>query len=204
MVDRRGYRINKEIIDTKKGKNKTEVADKMENKIDKVRQSTDEMVSKIDEQAIRNFELNLELNNLRSELEHNLNRLGEHTYCPSKVKTQCDEKEVTCESGCGDKCPSSRQPVEEVKREVVHGDDCHCSKCCPNPNPNFFQRNKTALLMGVLWIAIVILAVGWSPTGGVFDDIQNSWVDLIVNFFKMGIFAVAGIATYKLTKKKDE
>lgn len=203
MVDRRGYRVNKEIIDTKKNKNnKVEVANKMENKIDKVRQSTDEMVSKIDEQAVRNFELNLELNNLKNELEHNLNRLGEHTYCPEKVETQCGEKKVACERDCGDKCPSSRQQVEEVK--VVHGEDCHCSKCCPNPNPTWLQKNRNTLLMGVLWIAIIVLAVGWSPAGGIFDDIQNSWVDLIVNFFKVGIFAIAGIATYKLTKKKDE
>ena len=59
------------------------------------------------------------------------------------------------------------------------------------------------LLVGVLWLALIVLGVGWTPSGGVFDAIQNSWVELFVNFFKMGIFAIAGIVTYQLMKKGD-
>ena len=51
---------------------------------------------------------------------------------------------------------------------------------------------------------MVFLAIGWMPTGGIADAINNSWVELIVNFFKIGLFAIAGIATYNLVKKQNE
>ena len=51
---------------------------------------------------------------------------------------------------------------------------------------------------------MVFLAIGWMPTGGIADAINNSWVELIVNFFKIGLFAIAGIATYHLAKKPNE
>ena len=98
--------------------------------------------------------------------------------------------------------PDVKEEVKEIKE--VHGEDCHCSKCCPNPNPNFFQKNKQAILLGLLWIAMIVLAVGWSPSGEAFQAIQESYVDLLVNFFKMGIFAVAGIVTYNLFKKNGD
>ena len=105
-----------------------------------------------------------------------------------------------------DKKPKDHDETEvsKAKPEPIHGDDCHCSKCCPNPNPNFFQKNKTGLLLGVLWVALVILAIGWSPSGATFEAIQTSYVDLLVNFFKMSVFAIAGFATYYLIKKKDD
>ena len=51
---------------------------------------------------------------------------------------------------------------------------------------------------------MVFLAIGWMPTGGIADAINTSWVELIVNFFKIGLFAIAGIATYNLVKKANE
>ena len=51
---------------------------------------------------------------------------------------------------------------------------------------------------------IMCLAIGWRPTGGIADARNTSWVELIVNFFKIGLFAIAGIATYNLIKKANE
>ena len=51
---------------------------------------------------------------------------------------------------------------------------------------------------------MVFLAIGWTPTGGIADAINTSWVELLVNAFKIGIFAIAGIATYNLVKKPNE
>ena len=42
------------------------------------------------------------------------------------------------------------------------------------------------------------MAVGWSPSGPVFDSIQKSWVELFVNFFKMAILAVAITVSVKI------
>ena len=160
-----------------------------------VRAAADNIADMLDKQAVENFELNLQVNKYKSELRHALEQLEEHTYCPGEVDIQCN----------GNEC-SNKHVVNEVvdDQEPKHGDDCHCSKCCPNPNPNFFQKHKAGLLIGLIWMIMLFLAIGWMPTGGIADAINTSWVELIVNFFKMGLFAIAGIATYNLIKKPNE
>ncbi len=181
---------------TKEAEKMNEV--KKENKkakdVNNVREAADNITDQLDEQALANFELNLQVNKYRSELRHALMQLDEHTYCPNEVDINCDPK------GCNhNKREANPNPSEEV-----HGADCHCSKCCPNPNPGFLKKNKFVILLGVLWAAIIILALGWTPSGAMYDAMQNSWVELIVNVFKMGLFAIAGIVTYNLIKDKDE
>ena len=153
-----------------------------------VRAAADNITDMLDKQAVENFELNLQVNKYKSELKHALQQLEEHTYCPGEVDIQCKP----------DNCKGQSQPQEQ------HGEDCHCSKCCPNPNPNFFQKHKVGLLIGLIWAIMIFLAIGWMPTGGIADAINTSWVELIVNFFKIGLFAIAGIATYNLIKKANE
>ena len=153
-----------------------------------VRAAADNITDMLDKQAVENFELSLQVNKYKSELRHALEQLEEHTYCPGEVDIQCKT----------DNCKGQSQPQEQ------HGEDCHCSKCCPNPNPNFFQKHKVGLLIGLIWAIMIFLAIGWMPAGGIADAINNSWVELIVNFFKIGLFAIAGIATYNLVKKSNE
>ena len=158
-----------------------------------VRAAADNITDMLDKQAVENFELNLQVNKYKSELRHALEQLEEHTYCPGEVDIQCKP----------DNCKGQSQP--QVQQQTVqHGEDCHCSKCCPNPNPNFFQKHRVGLLIGLIWVLMVFLAIGWTPTGGIADAINTSWVELIVNFFKIGLFAIAGIATYNLIKKANE
>ena len=160
-----------------------------------VRAAADTLTDMLDKQAVENFELNLQVNKYKSELRHALQQLEEHSYCPGEVDIQCNSNEC-----------SNKDAVNEVAddQEPKHGDDCHCSKCCPNPNPNFFQKHKVPILIGILWVILVVLAIGLAPTGSVADAINTSWVELIVNFFKMALFAIAGIATYNLVKKTNE
>ena len=153
-----------------------------------VRAAADNIADMLDKQAVENFELNLQVNKDKSELRHALEQLEEHTYCPGEVDIQCKL----------DNYKGQSQPQEQ------HGEDCHCSKCCPNPNPNFFQKHKVGLLIGLIWAIMIFLAIGWMPTGGIANAINTSWVELIVNFFKIGLFAIAGIATYNLVKKANE
>ena len=153
-----------------------------------VRAVADNITDMLDKQAVENFELNLQVNKYKSELRHALQQLEEHSYCPGEVDIQCKP----------DNCKGQSQPQEQ------HGEDCHCSKCCPNPNPKFFQKHKVGLLIGLIWAIMIFLAIGWMPTGGIADAINTSWVELIVNFFKIGLFAIAGIATYNLVKKANE
>lgn len=162
---------------------------------DSVRKNTDIITDKIDEQLIENIKILQERRSYEEELLASLHKINSHSLCPSALPT-CDDLKKSVSK------PDVKEEVKEIKE--VHGEDCHCSKCCPNPNPNFFQKNKQAILLGLLWIAMIVLAVGWSPSGEAFQAIQESYVDLLVNFFKMGIFAVAGIVTYNLFKKNGD
>ena len=164
---------------------------------EQLRRNTDQITDKLDRQAIDNIKALQTKRNYEDELIESLRRINSHGICPGSVPT-CEREDIFRATP---KAESQREEVKEVKE--VHGADCHCSKCCPNPNPNFFQKHKEALLIGFLWVAMIVLAVGWSPSGATFEAIQASYVDLIVNFFKMGVFAVAGIVTYSLVKKKD-
>ena len=162
-----------------------------------VRAAADNIADMLDKQAVENFELNLQVNKYKSELRHALEQLEEHTYCPGEVDIQC--KSDNC------KGQNQLQAQQQVTQQAVqHGEDCHCSKCCPNPSPNFFQKHKNSILIGILWTILVVLAIGLAPTGPVADAINTSWVELIVNFFKMALVASAGIATYDLVKKSHE
>ena len=151
-----------------------------------VRTAADNITDLLDEQALKNFEMNLQVNRYKSELRHALQQLDEHTYCPGDVDIQCKE----------DKCKGCKE--EPVPKAVETTDYNKCGKV------SFLKKNKKAIILAVLWIIIVVLAVGWSPTGNTAEAINNSWVELIVNFFKMVLFAIAGIATYILIKKDNE
>ena len=178
----------------------------MSDKFEELRRTTDNLVNDIDRQALKNFEMNLQLNNYKSELRHALHKVEEHTYCPGQVNINCIDKKGQQEFDIYALTPRTgehqEKPVPQVKE--VHGADCHCSKCCPNPNLNFFQKHKVGLLIGLIWIIMVFLAIGWTPTGTIANAINTSWVELLVNAFKIGIFAIAGIATYNLVKKPNE
>ena len=151
-----------------------------------VRTAADNITDLLDEQALKNFEMNLQVNRYKSELRHALQQLDEHTYCPGDVDIQCKE----------DKCKGCKE--EPAPKAVETTDYNKCGKV------SFLKKNKKAIILAVLWIIIVVLAVGWSPTGSTAEAINNSWVELIVNFFKMVLFAIAGIATYILIKKDNE
>lgn len=155
-----------------------------------VRTAADNITDMLDEQALKNFEMNLQVNRYKSELRHALQQLDEHTYCPGDVDIHC--KEDKCKICKDDPAPGVAANKEEAP------------VCCKGSKFDFFKKNKIAMLVAVFWVILIILAVGWSPTGATAEAINNSWVELIVNFFKMALFAVAGIATYLLIKKENE
>ena len=164
-----------------------------------VRQNTDVIVDKIDEQAIENIKTIQETNKYREELISSLHRLDSHSICPGSIPN------------CNNEIPEKKVEVKVEKQEnttkeihEVHGADSHCSKCCPNPTPNWFQKNKLALLLGVLVCCMLVLAIGWSPSGKTFEAIQESYVELIVDFFKMAIIGVASIVIYSIAKKDKQ
>lgn len=165
---------------------------------------TQDIVSELDAQRLADIALEMKRKNKREALENQIRVLDQHSICTGNVTCPKDVPERACDVACSKKNEPQPQPV------VIHGEDCHCSKCCPNPNPNFFQRNKTKILLGIMWVAILILALGIAPGGAWYQALNASFVDLMVNVFKMGLLAVSGIVTYhllskeKAKKEKDE
>ena len=157
--------------------------------------TTQDIVDKLDAQRLRDIELEFMRKATREELEYSIQKLDNHAICSGNVVCPKDVK-------CGGCAPIETQTQEEVAE--VHGPGCHCEKCCPNPRPSWFKKNKLKVFMVILWAAIIILAVGWTPGGAVFAAIQTSYVDLIVNFFKVAVLGAAGFATYKLIAKDKE
>ena len=52
----------------------------MSDKFEELRRTTDNLVDDIDQQALKNFEMNLQLNNYKSELRHALKRVEDDLY----------------------------------------------------------------------------------------------------------------------------
>ena len=159
--------------------------------------TTQDIVDKLDAQRLRDIELEFMRKATREELEYSIQKLDNHAICSGNVVCP---KEVKCGGECN--TPSKKEPQEEVAE--VHGPGCHCEKCCPNPRPSWFKKHKAGLLAAIIFACVLILAVGWTPAGAVFTAMQNSYVDLIVNFFKVAVLAVAGFGIYKLIAKDKE
>ena len=137
-----------------------------------------------------------EINGILNSTSHN--GLG----CPIGGEVvEHEHKVVECKHSCH---PVEEVIVKEVEREEVHGEGCHCEKCCPNPKKTWFQKNKKGLSIGAIWVIMIVLALGLSPQGEWFTALQESYVNILVDLFKMGLFAVAGVITFKLTKQEDE
>lgn len=149
--------------------------------------STQDMIDKLDQQRLRDIELEFMRKATREELEDSIRKLDNHSICSGNL---------VCPHECAGWCAPS-----EEKKEI---DEPKHIMCCPNPRPSWFKKNKLKIFMVILWAAIIILAVGWTPGGAVFAAIQTSYVDLIVNFFKVAVLGAAGFATYKLIAKDKE
>lgn len=104
--------------------------------------------------------------------------------------------------------PVYQPKVDEPKKEVevvdpdVHPVGCHCERCCPNPNPTWFEQHRNGLLAAALCMIMLVLAIGWSPSGATFEAIQENYVNLLVDFFKMALLGGAGFIMYNIFKTK--
>ena len=166
--------------------------------------TTQEIVDELDQQKLRDIELEFMRKATREELEDSIRKLDSHAICSGNVSCPKDVKVVTVKE---DKCKDCKIVQEHVVPDVaqeVHGEDCHCSKCCPNPKPNFFQKHKAKLLAAIVFICVLVLSIGWMPSGGNYEALQKAYVELIVNLPKMVMLGIAGFSVYKIAKTADD
>ena len=166
--------------------------------------TTQEIVDELDQQKLRDIELEFMRKATREELEDSIRKLDSHAICSGNISCPKDVKVVTVKE---DKCKDCKIVQEHVVPDVaqeVHGEDCHCSKCCPNPKPNFFQKHKAKLLAAIVFICVLVLSIGWMPSGGNYEALQKAYVELIVNLPKMVMLGIAGFSIYKIAKTADD
>jgi hypothetical protein len=73
---------------------------------------------------------------------------------------------------------------------------------CPlNNAKKSFAKGKEKLTIALVVIIMLVLAIGVTPSGAWFEAIQTSYVELIVDFFRVGLLGVGGYLVYKLVKK---
>ena len=143
--------------------------------------TTQEIVDKLDQQKLKDIELEFMRKATREELEDSIRKLDSHAICSGNVSCPKDVKVVTVKE---DKCNDCKIVQEHVAPNVVqevHGEDCHCSKCCPNPKPSFFQKHKAKILGAIVFVCVLVLSIGWMPSGGNYEALQKAYVELIVN-----------------------
>ena len=166
--------------------------------------TTQDIVDKLDQQKLKDIELEFMRKATREELEDSIRKLDSHAICSGNVSCPKDVKVVTVkENECKDCKVVQERVVPDVVQEV-HGEDCHCSKCCPNPKPSFFQKHKAKILGAIVFVCVLVLSIGWMPSGGNYEALQKAYVELIVNLPKMVMLGIAGFSVYKIAKTADE
>lgn len=156
--------------------------------------TTQDIVDKLDQQRLRDIELEFMRKATREELEYSIQKLDNHAICSGNVTCP---KDVKC-GGC------STEEEELVLPIQLHGEDCHCSKCCPNPSPTWFQKNKFKVLSAIVFLCVLILSIGWLPSGESYEALQKAYVELIVSLPKMALLSIAGFAIFKIAKHTDK
>ncbi len=65
----------------------------------------------------------------------------------------------------------------------------------------FFKENKATFLLIMGFLIILLLATGFTPSGEFWTAIQDQWITLIADVFKMTLVVVAGLFIYHGVKK---
>ena len=165
-----------------------------EGKMDERKQEIETIQEALDEKRIReiqNLELRLEKDRLCAEMA-NVDAINNILNSTSQNEIGCPKQPKVEKREC-EECKKKDEP--KVEQPV----------CCPRMKmPKVFKNHKKLFLTG-MWIIMIVLAIGISPQGAWFTTLQESWVNLFVDFFKVGLFAIAGFFTYKIVKDdKDE
>lgn len=62
-------------------------------------------------------------------------------------------------------------------------------------------KTKERIMMCLLMVIIILLAVGITPSGAWYEALQTSYVETLVDIFKVGMIGFGVWLTYKLFKK---
>ena len=92
---------------------------------------------------------------------------------------------------------------------------CHCHECqcqhqhddCIKNNHDvnirvpFFKEHKALFFLLVGIVCILLLATGYTPSGDFWTAIQDQWITLIADIFKIALVGILGALVYRGVKK---
>ena len=62
-------------------------------------------------------------------------------------------------------------------------------------------KGKDKIMVAIIVVIMLVLAIGITPSGAWFTAIQTSYVELLVDFFRVSLLGFGGFLVYKLFKK---
>lgn len=100
-----------------------------------------------------------------------------------------DQQQCNCPQ-----CQQQQQQVQPQDNYIKNNQDV-------NIRVPFFKENKTTFLLIIGFLIILLLATGFTPSGEFWTAIQDQWITLIADVFKMTLVVVAGLFIYHGVKK---
>ena len=94
-------------------------------------------------------------------------------------------------------CPQCQQQQHQVQPQdnyIKNNQDV-------NIRVPFFKEHKSTFLLIMGFLIILLLATGFTPSGEFWTAIQDQWITLIADIFKMALVVVAGLFIYHGVKK---
>ena len=103
-------------------------------------------------------------------------------------------------------CPACQQQ----RNQVCHNHECQC-QCqhhdCIKNNQDvnirvpFFKEHRPLFFLLVGIVCILLLATGYTPSGDFWTAIQDQWITLIADIFKIALVGILGALVYRGVKK---
>ena len=103
-------------------------------------------------------------------------------------------------------CPVCQQQ----RNQVCHNHECQCQHqhddCIKNNQDvnirvPFFKEHRPLFFLLVGIVCILLLATGYTPSGDFWTAIQDQWITLIADIFKIALVGILGALFYRGVKK---
>lgn len=95
---------------------------------------------------------------------------------------------------------NEQEKIELMQQQCKQSDE-EKNSCVLRNVKDSFIKGKEKIIVALILIIMLVLAIGITPSGAWAEAIQTSYVELIVDFFRVGLLGLGGCLTYKLFKK---
>ena len=97
----------------------------------------------------------------------------------------------------------------ECCRNNQNNNECQCNNCNHihnnqdvNVRVPFFKEHKSMFLLIVGLVSVLLLATGFTPSGDFWTSIQDQWLTLIADVFKIILVVISSLLIYFGIKKE--